>query len=164
MLSRERGRGRGREKEKHQCEREASIGCLPFVPGLGITCAWTGDQTVCIRDQTSNPGMCPDWESNSQPLVYGMTLQPTESHWPGQLSFFFCFEQILEHCEEGENFPPLPFFNSYSWTNKTTKLTQDWINRRKTNTILVHRRITICLDHKNEAQGNNRTRYPFCAI
>ena len=31
-----RERGREREREKHRCERETSIGCLPFVFQLGI--------------------------------------------------------------------------------------------------------------------------------
>ena len=52
---RESGRKTGREREKHWCKRGASTGCLPYVPRLGITCAWTGDQTC-------NLGMCPDPE------------------------------------------------------------------------------------------------------
>ena len=57
LLFRERGRERGQEREKHQCERETSIGCLPYVPGLGIVWAQT-------RDRTCNPGMCTDQELN----------------------------------------------------------------------------------------------------
>ena len=34
-------RERERKGEKHQCEREASFGCLPYVPGAG-TGAWMG--------------------------------------------------------------------------------------------------------------------------
>ena len=33
------------EREKHQCERETLAGCLPYVPGLGIMHALTGDRT-----------------------------------------------------------------------------------------------------------------------
>ena len=36
---------------------------------------------------THNPGMCPDKELNPQPLRYGMTLQPTESHQPGPMLY-----------------------------------------------------------------------------
>ena len=35
------------------------------------------------RDQTSNPGVYPDWELNPQTFSYRMMLQPTEPHWPG---------------------------------------------------------------------------------
>ena len=48
---------------------ERNINQLPPV------CAPTGDWTY-------NLGMCPDWESNLQILVYGMMLQPAEP--PGQ--------------------------------------------------------------------------------
>ena len=41
----------GREEEKQQCARETSIGCLLHA----LNCA-------------RNPGMCPDRESNQQPL------------------------------------------------------------------------------------------------
>ena len=32
------------------------------------------------EDWTHNLGMCPDWESNPEHLVHGMSLQPTENH------------------------------------------------------------------------------------
>ena len=62
-------REKGREREKHQCERETSIGCLPYMPGWG---GWT-----------HNPGMFPDHELNPQRFSYGTILQPAEPHWPG---------------------------------------------------------------------------------
>ena len=40
-----------------------------------------------MEEQTHNPGMCPDWESNPQPFGYEMTL-PTEPHWPGREALF----------------------------------------------------------------------------
>ena len=58
------GREREREGEKHQC----AVG--PCAPHTG--------------DLTSNPGMCPDWESNRQPLGWQASAQPTEPHQPGQ--------------------------------------------------------------------------------
>ena len=52
---------RGREREKHQCERETSIGCLLYAPGLGNkpttqACAQTGNQThsFSVTEQRSN--------------------------------------------------------------------------------------------------------------
>ena len=44
-------RGEGREKE-----RERNINWLPVLQPL-------------TRDQTRNPGVCPDWESNQQPFA-----------------------------------------------------------------------------------------------
>ena len=32
--------------------------------------------------------MCPDWESNPKPFVYGTLLQLTEPHRPGQQVLF----------------------------------------------------------------------------
>ena len=40
----------GGPRGKHQCEREASTGCLLI--------------RTPPRDQSRNMGMCPDWESN----------------------------------------------------------------------------------------------------
>ena len=65
------------EREKQWCEKEASIGCLLYVPRLGIAHAQTGDQT-------RNLGMYPDWELNLKPFGYRTVFQPTEPHWPGQ--------------------------------------------------------------------------------
>ena len=50
-----------RGRKNHQCERETSIGCLPYTPWLGIEPA----TQVCalIDNQTHNL------------LVYGMALQ-----------------------------------------------------------------------------------------
>ena len=48
LLFRERGRERVREKDKHCCKREASVGCLPYVPRPGIICilVWAQPKTV----------------------------------------------------------------------------------------------------------------------
>lgn len=35
------------------------------------------------------PDMCPVWESNQPPLVYGLMIQPTEPHKPGQITYLF---------------------------------------------------------------------------
>ena len=69
-------RERGREGEKHQLVGETLIGCFLYVPGLGISSPWIGDQTCSL-------GMCFDQES-AQPLSSGMRVQPREPHWPGE--------------------------------------------------------------------------------
>ena len=57
------------------------------------------DQGSCVSRQGSHvpmpgpgtklqPSMCSDQELNLQPFGYGMTLQPTEPYWPGQLISF----------------------------------------------------------------------------
>ena len=56
-------------REKHQCERETSIGCLPYMPRLGTklvtqACALTRNQTVTFGLQDES--------------------QQTEPHGPGQ--------------------------------------------------------------------------------
>ena len=66
------------EREEHQCERETSIGCLPFTPWPWIkpatsVCALTGDPRIPIL------------------LVYGMMHQPTEPYWPELLLSLFSF-------------------------------------------------------------------------
>ena len=35
------------------------------------------------RDQTCNPGMCPDWDSTLRPFGVWDDTQLTEPHWPG---------------------------------------------------------------------------------
>ena len=67
----ERGRERGREMSR--CERETSISCLSHVPD---------------RNQTRNPGMRPDQESNQQPFNLQDDTQPTEPHLSGVSVFF----------------------------------------------------------------------------
>ena len=49
------------ERDKHQRKREASIGCLLYVPRQGIV-------STRPREWTCNLGMCPGWESNLQPF------------------------------------------------------------------------------------------------
>ena len=55
---------RRREGEKHEC---VAASCAPP----------TGDLA-------RNPGRCPDWESNQQPVGLQAHAQPTELHQPGQ--------------------------------------------------------------------------------
>lgn len=50
LLILEREEGRERQREKYRCDRETSIGCLPYVPQPQVeptayVCALTGDQT-----------------------------------------------------------------------------------------------------------------------
>ena len=71
----------GEEREQHWCEREISIGYLPCMPRQRLNpqprhaCALTGNWTCSLS-------------------IYRMTLQPTESHQPGQVLLFgklWCF-------------------------------------------------------------------------
>ena len=59
---RQRGREGEREGEKHQCVVASST------PPSG--------------DLVSNPGLCPDWESNQQPFGSQTGAQSTEPHRP----------------------------------------------------------------------------------
>ena len=75
VLERERGRvGGGGERKR---EREREIGCLLYLPQLGIepaswVCALIGDQTFNLS-------------------VYETMLQPTELHSPGLKHFLIVF-------------------------------------------------------------------------
>ena len=69
-------RGEGREKER---ERNINV-WLPLVRPL-------------LRTWPSNPGMCPDWESNPEPFGLQASAQSTEPHQPGPVSVF-----IFAHC------------------------------------------------------------------
>ena len=60
-------RERWREKER---ERERNIDWLPSV-------------RTSTRDQTRNPGTCPDQELNEQPFALQNDAQPTEPHQLG---------------------------------------------------------------------------------
>ena len=51
---------------------------------------WLFPACALTRDWTSNIGMCPDWESNPQPLVYGKALQPAEPPGQGHDEFLNC--------------------------------------------------------------------------
>ena len=53
----------GREGEKHQCV--------------------IASHTPPTGDLASNPGMCPDWESNQPPFGLQVGTQSTEPHQPG---------------------------------------------------------------------------------
>ena len=72
----ERGEGREKEGEKHQC---VVASCTPPT-----------------RDLACNPGMCPDWESNQQPLGSQAGAQSPEPHQPG-LKMIIIFN-TLEYC------------------------------------------------------------------
>ena len=74
ILFLERGRG---EKER---ERNISM-WLPLVPPTG--------------DLAHNPGMCPDWELNQDPLVQQASTQFTEPHQPGHIPQIFMFSFSL---------------------------------------------------------------------
>ena len=63
FILRERGREGEREGEKHQCV--------------------VASHTSPSGDLASNPGMCPDWESNQQHFGLQAHDQSTEPHWPG---------------------------------------------------------------------------------
>ena len=76
MLLTFRERGREREVTKRDISmRETSIRCLWFTPWLGTEPAT--QVSVLTRDQTHNLS------------VYGMMLQPTEPHCPGQERVLF---------------------------------------------------------------------------
>ena len=46
-------------------------------------------------DQSCNPDMCPDWESNQQPFTLQDNAQSTEPHQSGPGSFYFNFVSTL---------------------------------------------------------------------
>ena len=69
---------RAREGER-EGEKEASMcGCLSCAPYWGPGLA-------------SNPGMCPDWESNQKPFGLQAPAQSIELHQPGLIS---CFQRL----------------------------------------------------------------------
>ena len=49
-------------------------------------------QRAPTGDQTHNPGICSDWESNLQPFALWYDTQPAEPHWSGK---FFLINVIL---------------------------------------------------------------------
>ena len=49
--------------------RETMCGCLSCAP--------------LLRDLACNPGMCPDWELNQQPLALQASIESIEPHQPG---------------------------------------------------------------------------------
>ena len=67
VIFRERGREEEREEEKHQCV---------FV-----------SRTPPTGDLAWNPGVCPDWESNWQPLGLLAHAQLTEPQQPEQFLY-----------------------------------------------------------------------------
>ena len=69
LIFRERGREREREVEKHQC------GIASY-----RTPAGKRPETWVLA---SNPGMCPDWESNWQPFGSQASTQSTDPQQPG---------------------------------------------------------------------------------
>ena len=78
FIFRERGWEGEREGEKHQCV------VVSQVPPTG--------------DLAHNPGMCPDWELNWQPLGSQAGTQSTEPHQPGLIYLFFlCTQHFVNH-------------------------------------------------------------------
>ena len=71
----ERGREGKREGEKHHV-------WLPLTcPVLGT---WPSTQKeISQLKRVSQPGMCPDWESNLRPFGSQASAQSTEAHQPG---------------------------------------------------------------------------------
>ena len=65
FIFRERGREGEREGEKHQCVVDS---CTPYAGDLAC-----------------NPGLCPDWESNQQPLASQVGTQSTDPQKTGLL-------------------------------------------------------------------------------
>ena len=63
-------RERERQTDRHQCERKASINCLPFAPGRGV------------KPATSVCALTWNWTCNL--LVCGTTFQPTEPSGQGK--------------------------------------------------------------------------------
>ena len=61
-------RREGREKER---ERNIDMRQKP---------QWDSSRTCLTGDQTHNPGIFPDWESNGQPLTLQDDSQPNEPH------------------------------------------------------------------------------------
>ena len=67
---------KGEEREK---ERKRNMDMRNIYPILLVL--------VPTRDQTCNPGMCPNWESNRRPFTLQDNDQPTEPQWSGQQQF-----------------------------------------------------------------------------
>ena len=93
FIVRERRRERGRDGEKHQC---AVASCTPP----------TGD-LAC------NPGMCPDWELNRQPLGSQASAQSTEPHQPGLLYFLSAYDMKYNRLCVKIILSRLFYFNTY---------------------------------------------------
>ena len=78
LIFREKGREGERKGEKHQCEREISIGCLPYVPQLGTkyatqACALTWNQTSDLSVCRMTPNkLC----HTSQGMTTSLNAQP----------------------------------------------------------------------------------------
>ena len=81
FIFREKGREGEREEEKHLCVVASHM-------------ARTGD-LAC------NPGMCPDWESNQQPLALQAHAPFTELHQPGLLFHFLNVSLKHKVCMQG---------------------------------------------------------------
>ena len=73
FIFRQREREGEKEREKHQCTREIHQSVASRMPLTG-----------CLA---CNPGMCPDWELNQQPVGFQPGTQSTEPHQPGLFSF-----------------------------------------------------------------------------
>ena len=65
-------RQRGRKGERGMKHQRVVVSCTPATGNL-----------------TQNPGMCPDWESNRDPLVRWPALNPLSYTSQGTIHFFF---------------------------------------------------------------------------
>ena len=67
FIFRKRGKEAERGGKKHQCV--------------------VASRTIPTGDLASNPGMCPEWESNQRPFGLQASTESTEPHQPGLFSF-----------------------------------------------------------------------------
>ena len=75
LIDLERGRERERQGEEHQHV------VAPHAPPTG--------------DLVCNPGMCPDWESNTPPFRSQAGTQATEPHQPGAKFYILKYAQYF---------------------------------------------------------------------
>ena len=77
----ERGKG-GRKRGRQTLMRERNLSLLP------LACSLT-------RDQTHDPGMCPDQQSNLRPFALWDNAQPTKPHRSGLGMFSQCVDSTV---------------------------------------------------------------------
>ena len=85
FIFRERGREREREGEKQQCVVASHV--------------------APIGDLACNPGTCPDWDSNQQPLFQILVLNPLSHTSQGNIKFLnILFSSCTESSKSGVYF------------------------------------------------------------
>ena len=79
---------KGEEREK---ERERNINVCPptELPLVGDSCVPPTEDRAC------NPGMCPEWELNSQPFCLLAGAQSTEAHQLGGIYIFLIARKVV---------------------------------------------------------------------